>query len=310
MMHLNRPSVGLSFMREADFFLAAKPLFELGEVEILEWSFDMGWGGDPLPDYCSALLSEYSKAKQLIGHGVTFSILSGQWTSRQELWLECLKEELELRDYQHITEHFGFMTAGNFHRSAPLPVPLTSATLELGQHRMQLLANICKTIPLGLENLALAFGFQDLVDQGRFIAELIRPVDGFLLLDLHNLYCQTHNFNVDPLLLMKSYPLDKVREIHVSGGSWSIPSSSSKKVIRRDTHDERIPQEVFDLVKLALPLCPNVKAVIFEQLGNALTNEASRSFYRQDFLYLKSVVKECYQQVNSGDISCLMQMNN
>jgi hypothetical protein len=37
------PWVGLSLMMESDFFHAAQPLFEAGEVEVLEWSFDMGW---------------------------------------------------------------------------------------------------------------------------------------------------------------------------------------------------------------------------------------------------------------------------
>ena len=75
------------------------------------------------------------------------------------------------------------MTAGDFHRSAPLPVPLTPAALQLGQERLRRLQDAGAT-QVGLENLAFAFGRQDVADQGRFLDELLQPVDGFLLLDL------------------------------------------------------------------------------------------------------------------------------
>ena len=197
--------VGISLMPEQDILDAAAPLFESDDIEIIEWSFDMGWGSTPLPSSCASILDRYSQANRLIGHGVSFSLLSGQWSPRQEWWLERLKEEVRNRKYRHISEHFGFMTAGDFHRSAPLPVPLTSTTLSLGQSRIKQLADICG-VPIGLENLALAFGPKDVAEQGHFLKQLIGVVDGFLLLDLHNIYCQLCNFDVDPIVLLESYP--------------------------------------------------------------------------------------------------------
>lgn len=278
------PLVGISLMLEPDVLNAARPLFTSGEMEILEWSFDMGWGETPLPDECSSLLEQYSQANRLIGHGVTFSLLSGQWTDPQELWLLQLADEISRRNYRHISEHFGFMSAGSFHRGAPMPVPLTPNTLALGQSRMRDLAELCG-VPIGLENLALAFGPQDVAEQGSFIDQLITPVDGFLLLDLHNIYCQTCNFQVDPMTLLQSYPLEKVREIHISGGSWD-------QSIRRDTHDQDVPEEVFELLKLALPLCPQTEVIILERLGNTITNEAQAESYRRDFFRIKSMIRE------------------
>lgn len=280
-------------MLETDIYKAAKPLFDSGQIEILEWSFDMGWGPKPLPDWCSELLDEFSQANCLVGHGVSFSLLSGQWTTRQEQWLEALKEEVQERNYQHISEHFGFMTAGNFHQSAPMPVPLTPQTLELGQHRLKQLAEIVK-VPVGLENLALAFGPRDVAEQGQFLSQLISPIDGFLVLDLHNIYCQLCNFGWEPIALLESYPLEKVREIHVSGGSWSHPPSSPHKAIRRDTHDQNVPEEVFDLLYLALARCPHAEAVIFERLGNTIANADDEARYRDDFYRLQQILQESH----------------
>jgi hypothetical protein len=50
-----------------------------------------------------------------------------------------------------------------------------------------------------LENLALSFSVDDVKHQGEFLEKLVEPVNGFLILDLHNLYCQSHNFDI-PLL--------------------------------------------------------------------------------------------------------------
>src|SRR5262245_38164176 len=220
-----RPLVGLSLMLEDDFLRTSLPLFEASEVEVLEWSFDVGWGVSALPAWADELLDHYSQAGRLLGHGVTFSAFSAAWTPRQAAWLERLRRELAQRKYLHVSEHFGFMTAGDFHRSAPLPVPLTEASLRLGQERLRMLQEHGAR-PVGLENLAFAFGRQDVADQGGFLDELLAPVDGFLLLDLHNLYCQSCNFGLSIEELLDLYPLGRVRELHVSGGSWSKVTSA------------------------------------------------------------------------------------
>jgi len=286
------PQIGISLMMEHDFLNAALPLFESGEIEVIEWSFDMGWGPQSPPDQCLFLLDHFSRENRLIGHGVSFSILSGQWTARQQHWLDCLQEEFQERQYRHVTEHFGFMTAGNFHKGAPLPVPLTPSTLKLGQYRLQQVASICK-VPVGLENLALAFGPEDVAQQGIFLDQLVSAVDGFIILDLHNIYCQLCNFKVDPLVLLKSYPLDKVKEIHVSGGCWYQLQTGQNEVLRCDSHDEAIPNEVFDLLNLALPLCPKVEFIIFERLGHSIAKEEA-FLYQEEFYRLKNAIKEIY----------------
>jgi uncharacterized protein len=280
--------VGLSLMLEPDFLAAALPLFESGEVDCLEWSFDIGWGPEPIPEWAEELIGLYAREGCLLGHGVTFSPLSGAWHQRQARWLENLAAECRARPYRHVSEHFGFMTAGNFHQSAPLPVPRNETTIRIGQDRLRKLAATAG-VPVGLENLAFAFGQQDVRDQGPFLEELLAPVDGFLLLDLHNIYCQMCNFGAGVDELLAGYPLSRVRELHVSGGSWSQPSLPATQPVRRDTHDDRVPEEVFRLVEWALKKCPQVEAVILERLGGTLKNEDHAAF-QDDFRTLKRCV--------------------
>ena len=75
-MPMTRPQVGLSLMLEDDFLRAAFPLFEAGDVEVLEWSFDVGWPPTRMPDWALPLLQFYSGANNLLGHGVSYSPLS------------------------------------------------------------------------------------------------------------------------------------------------------------------------------------------------------------------------------------------
>ncbi len=88
-------------------------------------------------------------------------------------------------------------------------------------------------------------------------------------------FLPTRNFDVPELELLNSYPLSKVREIHLSGGSWSPSVSGKRLAVRRDTHDDSVPQEVFNLATLALKLCPNIEFVIMERLGHTMLDQES-----------------------------------
>ena len=283
-----QPLVGLALMPEAEFLAASQPLFEAGVVEVLEWSFDMGWGGVELPSAVSQLLEHYSQQDRLLGHGVSYSLLSAQWDSSQ--WLDCLAAECREYRYRHISEHFGWMAAGRFEQSAPLPLPLLPETLAVGIDRLQQLARVAQ-VPIGLENLAFAFSLPDVLEQGVFIDRLLASVDGFLLLDLHNLYCQIHNFDRSASEILARYPLDRVKEIHISGGSWS---QHGTRKIRRDTHDNAVPAAVFELLATVVNLCPQLEFVIFERIGNTLGTASSQAQFRQDYKRIVKIIQQAY----------------
>ena len=290
-MQKERIETGLSVMLEEEFHAAVQPLLDAGEVDVLEWSFDMAWGGQ-LPFRVKKLLHEFSTTGHLLGHGVSFSPLSGHWSERQEAWLGMLQATLQQTPMRHISEHFGFMEAGNFHQGPPLPVPRTDETLAVGRDRLQRLADVSQ-LPVGLENLAFAFSLSDVRQQGQFLEELLEPVHGFLVLDLHNIYCQACNFEVCAEGLIDSYPLNRVRELHVSGGSWSeVTTDGNTRALRRDTHDGPVPEEIFPLVNFTLSRCPNLKSVILEHLGTALDRPEDASQLRADYRQLRQTVAQ------------------
>lgn len=296
-------------MPSEDFLSATSLLFSSQEIEALEWSFDTAWlrDGEAIPDWASELIDYWSQAGSLLGHGVNYSAFSGSWTSYQDDWLDCFAYECSQRNFRHISEHWGFSQALPFVRNSPMPALLSPVALDLASARLSMLAEISGA-PVGLENLAFAFSRDDLVNQCQFLSDLLLETDGFLVLDLHNSYCQMENFKLSASELLRLYPLHRVKELHLSGGSWSsyektqnsqtVGQSNEQSnrqaepvLIRRDTHDDSVPEEVFQLLELALESCPNLEFVILERLANTIANDAEGEKLRQDFKKMKSIVQ-------------------
>ncbi len=280
---------GLSLIFDKDFHEASEPLFAKGLVDTVEWSFDTAWGIDWTKyPWLQALIQQYSAKKELHGHGVRYSLLSANQEEYHQQWLDELAHELKQVSYQSISEHFGFMVTRTFSRSTPLPVPFSEAALSVAIENFLKLKGTVGELPLGLENLAFAFSKEDAFDQGLFISALLESIDGFLVLDLHNLYCQMFNFQIEAKDLLDKYPLHRVKQIHLSGGS--LVKSRSQKVLRRDTHDSRVPPEVFAMLPSILPYCPNLQRVTLEQLGAGLRTPEQKLQFQKDYLALKGVL--------------------
>lgn len=281
--------VGLMLHPAEDLREAMLPLFEAGVVDALEWSLDIGWGGQGTPPWCEALLGAYEAAGRLYAHGVEFSLLSAVLEPRQERWLEALREEVSRRRYQHLSEHYGFMTAGRFVNGTPLPHPYTPEAVALGRERIAMLRE-ASGLEVGLENLAFAFGAKDVEDQPAFVEDLLAPSDGFLLLDVHNLYCQAVNYGFDPVELMERYPLARVKELHIAGGQLAYPKSDPEgRAFRRDGHDDVVPDGAFGLVAHALARCEDLEVIILEHTDHALQSDAQLARYREDFHRLRAL---------------------
>ena len=290
------PRLGLSLMPTDDFRRAALPLFAEGQVEAIEWGPDVRYASG-IPSWYGGLLDHYADAGALYAHGVHYSALSGPTGPHHDRWLAVVVEALAERPHVHLTEHCGFMIAPGFDRGAPLPLPPDGAVLAQGRARLQRLADAVQ-IPVGLENLATALSPADVDGHGALLEALTAHPGGFVLLDLHNLWCHAHNFGRDPIALLESFPLDRVRELHVSGGSWTLLPSGRR--FRRDTHDGTVPEEVLALVRAALDRCPNVEVVILERMGGTFADRADEATLRADFAALRRCVDALYGAVGSA----------
>ncbi len=289
-LNMSSPAIfaGLAWFSDPNAHAAQYNLVKTGHCKTLQWTIDsLDFRSIPQFDY--DVLIGISDSSGLSGHGVHYSVFSVSGEPIRQKWLSYLKNDPLLAHYKRISVHFGFSTGGMIKDGAPLPVPLTSESLAIAHKNLDALASIAPC-PIGIENLALAFSHDDVVRQGEFIDRLLTPFNGFLLLDLHNIYCQSCNFNIPIVDLVKTYPLGRVHEIHVSGGSWS--KSADGKTIRRDTHDHSVPEDVFDALHQVITLCPNLNFVFLEQLPSALREESERQQYQKDYERLERIIRD------------------
>jgi uncharacterized protein len=282
-----RPLVGVSWMPHPGFREAVGPLLAAGRLEAVEWTVDMGFGL-PVPASAAAVLDAFGRAGRLWAHGVGYSPLGAGRGDVAEAWLDEVRADVGRHRYRGLSEHFGFCAGGPIRSGAPLPVPRTAATLAAGRSRLARLAEAAG-VPIGLENLALTFSASEALEHGAFLAELVHGVDGYLHLDLHNLWCQAVNFDLDPEVLLAGYPAERVRVVHVSGGS-------TVDGIRRDTHDDAVPEEVWGLLQAALPRLPRVEAVFLERIGPSFGAEGAPAQFLADWERLRAVREEAFRE--------------
>ncbi|HEX8439522.1 DUF692 family multinuclear iron-containing protein [Archangium sp.] len=288
------PRVGLNLLTDEAFLEAVRPLFAEGLVAALEWDIDDSWGFSARtpPAWTERMLDLYAEEGALYGHGVWLSVLTAAWQPRQEAWLKRLAHECRRRPYRHVSEHFGFTAAGPFTRSTMLPLPYCGAAVDIGRDRVERL-RAATGGPVGLEVLANTLAPVDAVEQGVFLDAVLAPTDGFLVLDVHNVWTQAVNTGLPPELLLESYPLERVRELHISGGSWARAlGAGDSRPVRLDSHDGPLLHPVLSLLRRALGLCPQCELVIVERRGETLQSEDVRAEWRAHYRAVVDLVAE------------------
>jgi uncharacterized protein (UPF0276 family) len=93
-----------------------------------------------------------------------------------------------------------------------------------------------------------------------FLSELSAQTGCGILLDVNNVYVSALNLGFDPAAYIDSFPMEKVRQIHIAGHS----KSDSLLV---DTHDQPVSDAVWELFEKAMARAGSV-AVMIERDDN------------------------------------------
>src|SRR5204863_3300677 len=109
--------------------------------------------------------------------------------------------------------------AAGLHVTLPLPLPYTDETVAAVAARMRLLNTVAPVV--AFENNVSYFAMGDSTREPEFLNAICRAAPCSLVLDLHNVHTQCLNFGTDPLDYVDRLDLDRVVQIHLSGGSES-----------------------------------------------------------------------------------------
>jgi len=215
-----------------------------------------------------------ARPRRCVAHGVGFSVGSPtREAARRAAWIERLRDDARVFGFEWITDHLGASRLGGRELTLPLPLLMTDASAAVVRTSLDELRAVAPDV--GVENSVFYFHLGDPRDEGAFLRACLREPRSHLLLDVHNVYTTALNAGLDARELFEMLPLERVIEIHLSGGVDSDPRwLPGGATLRLDSHDDAVPEPVWELYELALRGCENLRAVTLERMEQTVEDEA------------------------------------
>lgn len=250
-----RPLVGLVLAPDPEWLGRVRPLLSRVELFVVtpETLWKPGRDGALRPNDFHREFLELRRfsGRPFVAHSVAMS--PGSPTSpRRERWLQAMQRDHALFEFQWWTDHHGVTELDGQNHALPRrlePVDAASTQATLAQ-----MAEVVGQV--GLETSWFAEPGHDALE-GAFLR---RCTQGHaVLLDLHNVWAMAQNAAWDVDAYLDALGLDRVLEIHVSGGR------AAQDGTRLDSHDTAVPEPVFRLLEQVAPRCPALRAITLER---------------------------------------------
>jgi uncharacterized protein len=229
-----RAGVGFKPAHFRDIIAAPQPI---GFFEVHAENY-MGAGGPP-----HAQLAALRERYALSVHGVGLSIGSMAPLDRGHLAL--LKVLCDRYEPESFSEHLAWSSHDGVYFHDLLPLPYTRQTLtRVAEHidevqtalRRQMLLENPSTYVCLTESTML---------EADFLVEISRRTGCGLLLDVNNVFVSAKNLGLDPLSYLESFPIDRVKEIHLGGHDEEADDAGAPLLI--DSHGSPIAKAVWAL---------------------------------------------------------------
>ena len=235
------PRAGAGFKPEHLAAILAEPQ-PIGFFEVHAENY-MGAGGPP-----HAQLGRLREDYALSIHGVGLSIGSMQPLDRDHL--ARLKILCARYQPESFSEHLAWSSHDNVFLNDLLPLPYTEETLgRVADHIDEVQTALGRQMLL--ENPATYLLFKEsTIEETDFLAEIARRTGCGLLLDINNVFVAATNHNLDPAAYLARFPVEAVREIHLSGHCETVDDLGAPLLI--DSHDTPVRDPVWALYQAVL----------------------------------------------------------
>jgi uncharacterized protein (UPF0276 family) len=198
----------------------------------------MGAGGPP-----HAQLGALRERYALSVHGVGLSIGSMQPLDRDHLLR--LKALCDRYTPESVSEHLAWSSHGDVYLNDLLPLPYTQRTLtRVAEHIDEVQTMLGRQMLLENPSTYVRFS-ESTISEVDFLAELSKRTGCDLLLDINNVFVSANNHSTQPLPYLESFPLDRVKEIHLGGHDEETDDAGAPLLI--DTHGSPISDAVWTL---------------------------------------------------------------
>jgi uncharacterized protein len=261
---LNRDRVGLGWRSD----LSASIFSRLDAIDVVEVIAE---------DYFDASARALRSLRTLgshvpvVLHGVSLGLASTVPVALERV--DRLARVINAVEPETWSEHLAFVRGAHYeigHLAAP---PRNSRTIEGAVRNIEQIRKVVGQ-PFAVENIATLIDPPDSsLSEAHWVTGIATNSDSTLLLDLHNLYANAVNFGPeDPVACLRSFPLERVRLVHISGGRWMHLESTDPGVSAAsrllDDHLHDVPKVVFSMLQTLAECCPQPLTVILERDGN------------------------------------------
>ena len=190
-------------------------------------------------------------------HGVGLSIGSADSLNQQHL--KNLKHLIDRIEPGLVSEHLSWGSVNKQYFNDLLPLPYTVEALD---HMVERISQVQEFLgrQILIENVSSYLEYKaSTIPEWQFVSEVSKRSGCAILLDVNNVYVNAMNHGFDAHHFIQNLPIDAVKEIHLAGHTVK---NIGDGVIRLDTHDNLVCDEVWALYELAVNRFGNVPALI------------------------------------------------
>jgi uncharacterized protein len=171
--------------------------------------------------------------------------------------LELLGRTITYLGSPWASEHLSFNQTPGFSTAFLLPPRQTARGMEEAMASIRALQTALP-VPIAVETgVNYLRPRPDELPDGEFVGRVVEGADCGLLLDLHNVYCNSLNGRQSLDEYLAQLPLDRVWEIHLAGGM-------EMEGFWLDAHSGPVPDPLYAMAERLIPTLPNLKAIIYE----------------------------------------------
>lgn len=249
----NLPRLGVGLAYREPFL--EELLQKQSEVDFLEIAADDYLDATPVLEAELELLAEHFT---IVPHFMKLSLGSAE--GLDEAYLKKVAALVKWLNPPWWSEHIGFTRAGGVTLTHPAPLPFTKDAVAVMKRNI-ITARRAIPTPLILENVCSQLVWPGTeMDEADFLNEVLGVGGCGLLLDVTNLFANAPSFGGDPAAFLERLPLDRVVQIHFSGGH----ESKGRFV---DSRGQAVPEGVWQLLELAVAQAP-VRSICLERDDN------------------------------------------
>ena len=282
-----KPRVGITLQPDQRYLELLQSVFD--DADYFEVAPETAWtrsegadGWQPNGFYARFLDEGRRRQKPFVAHSVHGSLgtVAATDRARQQAWLQRVARDHEDFGFEWWTDHLGASVLGEHAVALPIALPMDVDMAAVVRER---LLEMQRVVPdVGFENSAFYFLLGDWFDEPEFFDQILGESGAHLLLDLHNVYTIASNLGRDAFDYVQQIDLSHVIEIHVSGGAESPPEwLPNKRSLRLDSHDDAVPEPVWQLLERVVPHCANLRGVTLERMEGTVSADQAASVHAE-----------------------------